>query len=622
MTNMKKYRFLLALFFVSAVNSFAQTAEGQKKAENEGDANALFNSGMSFYQKQDYAEAVKWYQKSAEQGHAKAQFRLGGCYYYGLGVKKNVVEAVKWYRKSAEQENAKAQSSLGFCYYHGYGVSRDYAEAAKWYQKSAKQGDAGAQFNLGMCYEKGQGVSKNLSEAKKWYRKSAEQGFADAKKQLAKLGDEPKIPDTNVATIDWLDFSPTTTEQQYALKAGIKSTSKIESWTVSVNGVVERGINPVKGDGYALTIDKMLTLAEGINTIKIEVKNAGGITTEQNYVTYNVAKKETVATIDWLDFSPTTTERQYALKAGIKSASKIESWTVSVNGIVERGINPVKGDGYALTIDKMLTLAEGTNTIKIEVKNAGGVTTTEKNVAYNAIKKAPVIQQKRIALVMGNADYMDSDKKLKNPVNDATDIAAKLENLGFTVIRGLDRTQQEMETAIHNFGTQARNYDVALFYYAGHGIQSNGSNYLVPVDANLPEESFVQYKCTNADLVLDLMEKAHCQMKIVILDACRNNPFARSWNRSTNNSGLKFMSAPKGTFIAFSTAPGDVAQDGKEGERNSPYTTALLQTLDTPNLSITDFFQEVLEKVAIKTNDKQNPWVSGSFRGKFIFNQQ
>ena len=109
-------------------------------------------------------------------------------------------------------------------------------------------------------------------------------------------------------------------------------------------------------------------------------------------------------------------------------------------------------------------------------------------------------------------------------------------------------------------------------------------------------------------------------MKIVILDACRNNPFARSWHRSAGGGGLAIMNAPKGTFIAYSTAPGDVALDGGEGQRNSPYTAALLKTFDQKGLSITDFFQEVLERVATTTNERQTPWTSNSFRGKFVFN--
>lgn len=330
-------------------------------------------------------------------------------------------------------------------------------------------------------------------------------------------------------------------------------------------------------------------------------------------------KQTSTATIDWIDFTPIVNKKEYELKIGIKSASKIEEVNITVNDSKSRGINTVKSDGYDMKIAKTLFLSEGYNQIVVEVRNANGITTSEKMVNCKIANQTPVVNQKRIALVMGNANYQDADKRLKNPVNDATDIATKLKALGFTVISSFDQTKRGMETAIYEFGRKAQNYDVALFYYAGHGIGCNGSNFLVPTDADLPEEVAVQYNCTNANLVLDVMDQAKCQMKIVILDACRNNPFARSWNRSITGKGLNIMNAPKGTFIAFSTAPGDVALDGNE--RNSPYTTALLQTLDVPNLSLTDFFQEVLEKVATQTGERQNPWTSNSFRGKFYFNQ-
>lgn len=332
-------------------------------------------------------------------------------------------------------------------------------------------------------------------------------------------------------------------------------------------------------------------------------------------------REKKLASLTWLAYEPTTRQKNYAFRIGVKSESKIEDVNVYVNGELDRGIVPVTNDGYDMTINRTVNLAVGTNNIKVVVRNTDGDAVTERNVVYEPQKNpSPVAQQRRIALVMGNSRYNDYDKRLNNPVNDATDLARKLEDLGFDVIKSTDQTQQGMETAINNFAERVKNYEVALFYYAGHGMRCNGCNYLIPIDASLPNESAVKYKCINANMVLDVMDRAHCQMKIIILDACRNNPFTRAWNRGLENDGLGIMNAPKGTFIAFSTAPGDVAQDGTG--RNSPYTTALLQTLDEPNLSITDFFQEVLEKVATSTNERQTPWTSNSFRGKFYFNQQ
>ena len=603
--------------FSEAIKWYQKAAErGYAIAQNELGYCYVCGYGVS----QDYDEAVKWYRKAADQGHAGAQSNLGLCYKNGYGVNQSYSEAAKWYRKAAEQGDAGAQTNLGFCYEYALGVSQDYDETVKWYRKAVDQGHAIAQNNLGVCYEFGHGVPTNIEEAKRWYKSSAALGYKKAKANLARLGGNVNpnpTPAKQKASVTWLAYEPTTEQKDYPIKIGIKSDSKIEDVSVYVNDVLTRGINPVANDGFNMTIDRTVALNDGRNTIKVLVKNAGGVASTEKTVTY---QKQDIATIDWLAFSPTTTEKQFALRAGIKSTSKIESWTVTVNDVVERGINPVKNDGYSMAIDKVLTLAEGNNVIKIEVRNAGGVAMTEKNVVYTAKHVASVVRQKRIALVMGNANYRDADKRLKNPVNDANDVAEKLESLGFKVIRSLDQSRQGMEMAINDFGNQARNYEVALFYYAGHGVRSKGNNYMIPVDANLPEESYVQYNCTNTNLVLDLMEKANCPMKIMILDACRNNPFARSWNRDLTDGGLGIMNAPKGTFIAFSTAPGDVAQDGTG--RNSPYTAALLQTLDIPNLSITVFFQEVLEKVASTTGERQTPWTSNSFRGKFYFNKK
>lgn len=380
---------------------------------------------------------------------------------------------------------------------------------------------------------------------------------------------------------------------------------------------------------YGATVGMVIHQLKGIETKELPVNAANNliagfpIKLEKSLVRAESDPKpvqKATAIIEWLDYASKVNKKEYQLKVGIKSNTKVEDVSVTVNGSQSRGINTVKSDGFDLTIDREIALSEGFNNVVVSVKNGDGITTSEKMITYNAVNSNPEPNKKRIALVIGNANYKDIDKRLKNPVNDATDFAAKLESLGFKVIRSMDQTQQNMEKAIYEFGKQAANYDVALFYYAGHGVACSGSNYMIPIDADLPEESAVKYKCTDTNLVLDMMENSHCQMKIMILDACRNNPFARGWHRGVSGRGLSIMNAPRGTFIAFSTSPGDVAQDGTG--RNSPYTTALLQTLDIPNLSITDFFQEVLDKVATSTGERQTPWTSSSFRGKFVFNQK
>ena len=170
---------------------YAEAVKWYRKAAEQGYAYAQYSLGYCYECGKgvsvDYAEAVKWYRKAAEQGDASAQFSLGYCYKNGQGVTQDYAEAVKWYMKAAEQGYARAQCNLGLCYEKGQGVSQDFAEGVKWYKKAAEKGNAPAQYNLGICYKKGEGVEKNIDEAIKWFSKSAEQGDEDAKKQLKVL---------------------------------------------------------------------------------------------------------------------------------------------------------------------------------------------------------------------------------------------------------------------------------------------------------------------------------------------------------------------------------------------------------------------------------------------------
>ena len=151
-------------------------------------------------------------------------------------------------------------------------------------------------------------------------------------------------------------------------------------------------------------------------------------------------------------------------------------------------------------------------------------------------------------------------------------------------------------------------------------MQTKGINYLIPVDADIKVENEIASESISANEVLTKLEESQCQAKIVILDACRNNPFERSWHRGIKSRGLSIMEGPKGTLIAYATNPGDVANDG-EGN-NSPYTKALLKMLDIPELSLETFFKEVGREVTEKTRGAQTPWTTSSFIGDFYFNRQ
>ncbi|MDS4070414.1 MAG: caspase family protein [Candidatus Competibacter sp.] len=223
------------------------------------------------------------------------------------------------------------------------------------------------------------------------------------------------------------------------------------------------------------------------------------------------------------------------------------------------------------------------------------------------------LAEPRTALVIGNGAYQDAP--LRNPVNDARDMAAKLREMGFQVIERLDADRQAMRLALREFEQQLRQRrGVGLFYYAGHGVQLKGQNYLIPVGVDIRQEFEVPDEGVDADAVLRAMESAGNGLNIVILDACRNNPFTRGFG----GRGLARMDGPAGTFIAYATAPGAVSLDGGGG-RNSPYTRHLLAAMNTPGLNLEQVFKQVLVAVEQETGGAQIPWVASSLRGDFYF---
>jgi hypothetical protein len=225
-------------------------------------------------------------------------------------------------------------------------------------------------------------------------------------------------------------------------------------------------------------------------------------------------------------------------------------------------------------------------------------------------------QGKRLAIVIGNANYLHSPE-LSNPVNDARAMRDALQGVGFDVFEYENLTQPQMKKAIDDFGTRLKNYTIGLFFYAGHGIQSKGVNFLIPVDANIESEQQIEYDCVQADRVLGFMEAAGSKVNIVVLDACRNNPFERGWSRSMDGSGLAFMNAPSGSLIAYATSPGRTASDGSGS--NGLYTSALLEHLKTPDITILQMFQNVRRTVSEKSYKQQIPWESTSLTADFYF---
>ncbi|MFN3077444.1 MAG: caspase family protein [Alphaproteobacteria bacterium] len=219
----------------------------------------------------------------------------------------------------------------------------------------------------------------------------------------------------------------------------------------------------------------------------------------------------------------------------------------------------------------------------------------------------------RVALVIGNARYAESP--LKNPVNDSRAMAQILRSQGFDVIARENTTKAQMEDAVAAFGERLSRGAVGLMYYSGHGLQVGGKNYLVPVDVRFTTEQAVPLRTVDADNILNQMVAAQTRVNVVILDACRNNPFERRF-RSVGG-GLAQMSAPRGTIIAYATAPGKEASDGDDG--NGLYTQELLKAMAAPGVKVEEVFKQVRVAVAQASNDAQIPWEASSLTGDFYF---
>ncbi|MFO1329828.1 MAG: caspase family protein [Rubrivivax sp.] len=261
-------------------------------------------------------------------------------------------------------------------------------------------------------------------------------------------------------------------------------------------------------------------------------------------------------------------------------------------------------------------LAVATAALGHVVAQAQAAPASTPNASRNLILQPaarPAAHSQRLALVIGNAAYREAP--LSNPVNDAQAMAAALRAAGFTVMLHTDVDLRGLLGAVRDFGNQLRQGGMGVFYFAGHGMQIKGRNYLIPVGADIQREDEVAYAALDAQAVLDKMESAGNGANLMLLDACRNNPFARSFRSSTQ--GLAQMEAPVGTLVAFATAPGTVASDGNG--RNGLYTQHLLEAMRKPGAKVEDVFKQVRAGVRRDSKGRQIPWESTSLEGDLYF---
>jgi uncharacterized caspase-like protein len=264
--------------------------------------------------------------------------------------------------------------------------------------------------------------------------------------------------------------------------------------------------------------------------------------------------------------------------------------------------------------------------MRVDVRDA--VTRVKARIQQASVTTPPAaVNEQRIALVIGNSHYVNV-AQLNNPGNDAQSVAQALQADGFTLVNGkvfVDLDQAAFVSALQQFGDQlqaaaAKGPTTGLFYYAGHGLEVSGVNYLVPTSANPHKESDVPLQAVSLDAVFGQMGSGDARLKIVILDACRTNPFAERGLRGLSSGGLAQVEAPDGTLIAYATRPGTVAQDGSGAD--SPYSEALIVALREPERGLFDVFNDTAVMVMHTTNRAQMPWTNESaIEGNFYFMQ-
>jgi len=270
---------------------------------------------------------------------------------------------------------------------------------------------------------------------------------------------------------------------------------------------------------------------------------------------------------------------------------------------------PANRDDCDFIWQKPVVLREGENNVFVVATNEAGTALSEERL----IMYHPALNEKRLALVIGNAAYLNK-VSLRNPVNDANLMEATLKELGFDVIKQLNSVKDSMENAIRNFSRRLPNYNVALFYYAGHGLQVDGINYLIPSDAELKEKIDCKFEALGVDFVTDEFKKHPTNINIVILDACRNNPY-RSWVRG-EEAGFKALAPIMGTIISFATSEGATSADGEYS--NGLFTEELVKQM-VISQPIESVFKSTRKSVIERSNGQQTPTEWSYLTGEFYF---
>lgn len=528
---------------------------------------------------QAQVESAKWFKKSAENGFAKAQNKLGECYESGKGVPEDQSEAVKWLRKAAEQGYAEAQKNVGHRYRKGEGVEKDLVEAAKWYRKAAEQGNDSAQWFLGFCYLDGEGVPEDEVEAVKWFRKGAEQGHQFSQERLGRCyANGIGVPKDNLEALKW--FQKAARSPWTALSIG---KDFLNGWGVE------------KNTGEAVKFFQKAAEA--------------GDAEAQFYLGFCYAEgkgveKDEAESVKWY---------RKAADQGLPNAQ----YAIGERYLYGKGIpkDPVEATKWFQKSAEQRN-AEAEYALAVCFYNGWGVS-KDLDEAMKWLRKAAAQdfkkakedldtilkenKQPKLALLIANSNYSHLGG-LARTIPDAKALANVLNSMGFEVYLLKDGSREQILDALKSFENKVRGTNaLAFFHFGGHGIQVEGKNYLIPADAEIPDERRVTTRAVDLDEVIASLESAKPKASVLVVDACRHNPLPATATRSATRGLAVVGRKPKNSVIIFAAEAGNEALDGL-------FTPVFAKALsENRDKSLNQIMQKVRSEVFNRSNGTQTP---------------
>ena len=573
-----------------------------KLAVDQGNAAARNNLGVLYRDgggglTKDDREALRLFKLAADQGNAYAQQNLGGFYRDGLGgLGKDDREAVRLFKLAADQALADARASLGYFYETGRGgLAKDAREAARLYRLAADQGNAAAQNNLGVFYrDGGAGLAKDDREALRLFKLAADQGNSYGQHNLGGLYRDG---------LGGLAKDEREAARLFKLAADHGNAGA----GVSLGYFYEKGLGDLaKDDREAVRLYRLAAdqgNAAGQNNLGVLYRDGrGGLTKDEREAArlFKLASDQNNA-YGQQNLGIFYRDGRGGLTMDNREAARLFKLATD------------QGNANARTALNQITQPSQEVTAVANARSNQQVVEPSSAPAANL----PSVPERRVALVIRNAAYQ-AVSGLANTTNDARAIADVLKADGFTSVRiALDMTRASMIASLNDFQREADTADWAVVYYAGHGLEVSGTNYLVPIDAKLGDDRDIQDEAVSVDRILRAVENAK-KLRLVMLDACRDNPFLKKMHRSiatrSISRGLAAIEPLGATLIVFAAKDGETAEDG--AGNHSPFAASLIERLQQPTIEINKLFRLVTSDVLKATGNQQRPFVYGSLPGE------